>query len=389
MDVDRYHASEFGRAGRTVGPNSYVAYFPAPIPRQLTLSNDNVSAMAEAEAALGRLAGAGRLLPNPQLMVGPYLRREALASTRIEGTQASLAEVYEAEVSEARLSPDVEEVVNYVNAMERGLLLLGELPFSVRLIREMHRVLLSGVRGWHRQPGELRTSQNWIGPSGATIETASFVPPPPGDVPGLLSDLEHFVNADGLSLPPLVQTALVHYQFETIHPFLDGNGRLGRLLVVFALMLRDRLPSPLLYISPYFEARRTDYYDALQKVREEGDIDRWMSMFFDAITVQSNDGIARAEELTDLRERNRDVVQATSRGAAVQLVELVFEQPVLTAGLVERRLGVSKPTALKALRQLADTGLLTEIEDGARRQVRWRADPVIDALTREPDLPGH
>jgi Fic family protein len=388
MDIDRYHATQFGKVGRTVGPNSYVAYFPAPIPRQLTLSNDNVSAMAEAEAALGRLAGAGRLLPNPQLMVGPYLRREALASTRIEGTQASLAELYEAEVSDTEPSPDVEEVVNYVHAMERGLLLLGQLPFSVRLIREMHQVLLSGVRGRHRQPGELRTSQNWIGASGATIETASFVPPPPDKVPRLLSDLEQFVNADGLRLPPLVQTALVHYQFETIHPFLDGNGRLGRLLVVFALMLRDRLPSPLLYISPYFEARRTDYYDALQGVREEGDIDLWMSMFFDAVTVQSNDAIVRAEELTDLRERNRDVIQAVTRGAAVQLVELVFEKPVLTAGLVERRLGVSKPTALKALRQLADTGLLTEIDDGARGQVRWRADPVIDALTREPELPG-
>ncbi|MBP7930815.1 MAG: Fic family protein, partial [Acidimicrobiia bacterium] len=345
MDVDRYQASEFGRAGRTVGPNSYVAYFPAPIPRQLTLSNDNVSAMAEAEAALGHLVGAGRLLPNPQLMVGPYLRREALASTRIEGTQASLAELYEAEVSDTEPSPDVEEVVNYVNAMERGLLLLGQLPFSVRLIREMHRVLLSGVRGRHRQPGELRTSQNWIGASGATIETASFVPPPPDKVPGLLSDLEQFVNAEDLRLPPLVQTALVHYQFETIHPFLDGNGRLGRLLVVFALMLRDRLPSPLLYISPYFEARPTDYYDALQGVREEGNIERWMSMFFDAVTVQSNDAIVRAEELTDLRERYRDVIQAVTRGAAVQLVELVFEKPVLTAGLVERRLGVSKPTA--------------------------------------------
>lgn len=382
MDANRYASTPFGSAGRTPGRYGYTAFFPQPIPRSLDLSPAAVTKMADAEAALGRLAGAGRLLPSPQLLVGPYLRREAVASTRIEGTQASLTEVYDAEANDVPLGPDVEEVINYVLAIETGLERLATLPLSTRLIREMHAVILAGVRGRERQPGEFRTSQNWIGAPGATIETATFVPPPPDTVPSLLDDLEAFVHEEP-TLPPLIQAALLHYQFETIHPFLDGNGRLGRLLVVFFLVVRDRLPAPLLYISPYFEERRTAYYEALQGVRERGDIDTWLSMFLDAVSTQAIDAVGRAEQLTDLRERYRIRVQDTTRGSANQLVDIAFEQPVLTSRIVETRLTITRPSALAALRVLADLGILTEAADGPRGQLRWRAHEVLEVLVAE------
>ena len=338
--------------------------------------------LADAEAALGRLAGGGRLLPDPHLLVRPYLRREAVASTRIEGTQASLLEVFDAEASDQPLGADVEEVVNYVRAMESGLKRLEILPVSTRLIREMHAVILAGVRGRDRQPGELRSTQNWIGPSGATIETATFVPPPPDEISGLLTDLERFVHEEP-KLPPLVQAALVHYQFETIHPFLDGNGRLGRLLIVFFLVVRDRLPEPLLYLSPYFEARRQQYYDALQGVRERGDFDAWLGLFLDGVRTQAIDAVARAERLTDLREQYRARVRAATRGEANQLVDLAFEQPVLNARLVQTRLDITRPAALTALRQLDELGVLVEVGEGPRGQLRWTAHEILAVLTEE------
>jgi Fic family protein len=382
MDARRYEDSVFGSVRHTGGPHGYPAFFPKPIPRDLSLSADHILRLADAEAALGRLAGAGRLLPAPHLLVGPYLRREAVASTRIEGTQASLIDLFDAEASDKPYDADVEEVVNYVRAMETGLQRLTTLPVSVRLIREMHAVILAGVRGRDRQPGELRRTQNWIGPPGATIETATFVPPPPGELGPLLTDLERFIHEEP-RLPPLVQAALVHYQFETIHPFLDGNGRLGRLLIVFLLVVRNRLPEPLLYLSPYFEQRRQEYYDALQSMRERGDIDRWLGLFLDAVRVQATDAVARAERLTDLRERYRSTVQAATRGIANTIAELALEQPILTAAVVEVRLGVSRQGAIKALRQLEDLGVLTRSAEGPRGQLRWRADEVLAVLTHE------
>jgi Fic family protein len=382
VDAARYADTPFGSARRTPGTYGYVAYFPNPIPRHIGVSTDNLLKLADGEAALGRLAGAGRLLPHPHLLVRPYLRREAVASTRIEGTQASLIDVFDAEADDKPLGADVEEVVNYVRAMETGLQRLQTLPVSTRLIREMHAVVLAGVRGRDRQPGELRTTQNWIGPPRATIETATFVPPPPGHLAELLTDLERFIHEEP-SLPPLVQAALVHYQFETVHPFLDGNGRLGRLLIVFFLVVRDRLPEPLLYLSPYLETRRDEYYDALQGVRERGDFDRWLALFLDGIKAQAVDAVNRAERLTDLREHYRARVRATTRGAANQLVDLAFEQPVLNARLVETRLRITRPAALTALRQLAEVGILTELGGGPRGQLRWRASQVLSVLTEE------
>lgn len=383
MDADRYRDTAFGRARRRPGSHGCVAYYPEPIPRRIDVSPANLMRLADAEAALGRLAGAGRLLTDPQVLVGPYLRREAVASTRIEGTQASLAEVYDAEAVDQPLNADIEEVVNYLHAMEAGLGRLQTLPVSTRLLREMHAVILAGVRGRERQPGELRSTQNWVGAPGATIETATFVPPPPDQVGPLLDDLERFVHEEP-QIPPLLQSALLHYQFETIHPFLDGNGRLGRLLIVFFLVVRNRLPEPLLYLSPYFERRRDQYYAALQAVRERGDIDGWLAFFLDAVAVQSTDAVVRAERLTDLKERYRLLVRAATRGAANRLVDLAFEHPVLTANIVERRLAITRPAALAALRQLAELEILRAGPPGPRRQLRWRAQAILDVLTEEP-----
>ena len=208
------------------------------------------------------------------------------------------------------------------------------------------------------------------------------MPPPPGEIDTLLTDLERFVH-ERPRLPPLVQAALLHYQFETIHPFLDGNGRLGRLLIVFFLVARERLPEPLLYLSPYFETHREEYYGALQAVRERGDLDRWLTLFLDGVCAQAIDAVARAERLTDLRERYRSTVAAATRGIANQVAELAMERPVLTSRVVESRLDVSRPAALKALRQLAALGLLTEAAEGPRGQLRWRAHEVLSVLTDE------
>jgi cell filamentation protein, protein adenylyltransferase len=360
----------------------YRAYYPEPLPAAVNLSADTVGLLADAEASLGRLAGAGRVLPNPHLLIRPYMIREALASTRIEGTQASLAGVLEAEAGGDRLSPDIEEVVNYIRAMEEGIERLTELPFSMRLVREMHAILLEGVRGRDRQPGELRTTQNWIGTGGATLATASFVPPPPEELGRLLSDWERFVH-ENRTVPVLIQSGLIHHQFETIHPFLDGNGRLGRLIIVFHLMLRERLPSPLLYLSPYFERNRDDYYAALQAVRERGDIDLWLRFFLTGVEQQANDAVARAERLVDLRESYRVRVVESTRGQAVALVDVLFAHPIVTARIVESILGVRRPTALRALDLLVDMGILEEMPPGPRRQRRFLAQEVLVAIEED------
>jgi Fic family protein len=383
MDAKRYADTQFGAARSTGGQHGYVAYFPRPLPRSVEISGPNVSLMADAEAALGRLAGTGRLLPNPELLVRPYLRKEALASTRIEGTQASLSEVFEAEVGDGVPGPDVEEVINYVAAVESGLSRLETLPLSGRLLREMHAIILAGVRGRDRQPGEFRRSQNWVGNPGATIATARFVPPPADEIEALVTDLERLIHESSV-LPPVVEAALLHYQFETIHPFLDGNGRLGRLLIVFFLVVRGRLPAPLLYISPYFEERRDEYYEALQGVRERGDLQTWLDLFFRAVCTQATDALWRAELLIDLRERYRDAVRGRTRGAANDLVDELFVHPVITARTVESRLGITRPSALAALRSLEDVGILSATHAGSRGQLRWQAKGILGVLAKDP-----
>ncbi|HEX5853392.1 MAG TPA: Fic family protein [Solirubrobacteraceae bacterium] len=359
-----------------------MAYFPAPIPRRIELPSETVRLLADAEASLGRLAGVGQLVPNPHLLIRPYLLREALSSTRIEGTQASLADVFEAEASGEVPNADVEEVLNYIEALEWGLGRMTELPLGVRLIREIHRRLLSGVRGRERMPGEFRTTQNWVGGSGSTIETARFVPPPPTELPDLLADWERYAH-EATEVPVLVQNALLHYQFETLHPFLDGNGRIGRLLSVFLLVSHGRLPAPLLYLSAYLERDRSRYYEALQRVREYGDPLPWVELFLTAVHSQAADAVLRAQRIVELRERYRLSASAITSRNAMTLVDLVCETPIVSSRAVEVRLGVTRPTALKLLRQLEEVGVLQEGTPGPRGQRRYLAREFMAAVTEE------
>jgi Fic family protein len=369
----------FGETRRTPGPHGYTAFVPAPIPRSLALPGSTVHLLAEAEGALGQLAGVGRLVPSPDLLIRPYLLREALSSTRIEGTQATIREVFEADAVGAPPNADVEEVVNYVAAMRWGIERSKALPISMRLLKELHSRLMAGVRGRERGPGELRRTQNWIGAPGSTLATAQFVPPPPDELDDLLTDWERFANEQP-EMPLLVQNALLHSQFETIHPFLDGNGRLGRLLLVFFLIARGRLTAPLLYLSAYLEHNRPAYYDALQAIRETGDPVPWIELFLTAVQSQSDDAVQRAVRIIDLRESYRADAATLGSPNALALVDLICETPIVTTRSIEERLGVSRPTALRLLRRMEAHGILSEEETGSRGQRRYLARAMMDAV---------
>jgi Fic family protein len=364
-----------------VGPHGYVAYFPAPIPRTIDLPPSTQRLLADAEASLGRLAGVGQSVPNPHLLIRPYLLREALASTRIEGTRATMSELFEADAGDPP-NADVEEVINYIDALQWGLVEVECLPLSVRLLREMHARLMAGVRGRERMPGALRTTQNWIGAANSTIETAHFVPPPPEELPALLRDWENFANEDP-EMPLLIQNALLHSQFETIHPFLDGNGRLGRLLLVFFLVQRGRLPAPLLYLSAYLERHRQRYYHALGAIRETGDQVPWLELFLTAVETQARDAVTRAQRIIEVRERylQQAASMATANGRA--LVDLICESPLMTTRQVEERMDVSRPTALRLLRRFAERGVISEAEPGPRGQRRYVARELMAAVADE------
>jgi Fic family protein len=246
----------------------------------------------------------------------------------------------------------------------------------------MHRRLLSGVRGRERTPGEFRATQNWVGESGSTIETARFVPPPPEELPALLADWERYAH-ETAEVPLLIQHALLHYQFETLHPFLDGNGRIGRLLSVFLLVEHGRLPAPLLYLSAYLERDRARYYEALQAVRQRGDPVPWIELFLAAVHTQAADAVVRAQRIVELRERYRAAASAITSSKAMILVDLVCETPIVSSRTVEASLGVTRPTALKLLRQLEDVGVLKEGNRGARGQRRYLAGELMAAVTDE------
>lgn len=387
MDPSVFTDRTFGEPYRIPG-YPYWAFKPAPVPRALALDNETVLALSAADSALGRLAGAGRHLHDPNVFVRPYMTREALASSRIEGTQASLSDVLQADVSEG-VAPtgDVREVWNYRAAMDAGLQQLDELPFVGRLVKDIHGILLSGVRGESRALGEFREAPVWIGSPTDSPETAVFVPPFPPELQEVWRDWEEFANASP-RMPPLVQCALLHYQFETIHPFFDGNGRLGRLLIVFFLVHRRVLPAPLLYISAYLEEHRREYYERLQAVRERGEIQQWLQFFLTAVAVQAEDAIVRAERLHDLRESYRAAL-AGSRSRAVEVVDLVFANPFVTAQAVVARLGVTNQGALNLIRQLEARGWVSPIGTLAGRGGRslWLAQEVYAAVSEPAPTP--
>ncbi len=336
--------------------------------------------LSRADRVLGRLDGSIRTLPNPDLFVFMYVRKEAVLSSQIEGTQSSLNDVLEAEAE--ILNPerpgDVEEVLNYVRAMNHGLERLATLPLSIRLIREIHDVLLSGVRGGNRNPGELRQIQNWIGPEGCTVKTASFVPPPPQQVQDVLGDLERFLHDD--SLPILIQIGLAHAQFETIHPFLDGNGRVGRLLISFLLYEREILQTPVLYISHYFKRHRQEYYDRLQATRERGDWEGWLKFFLEGISEVAQEATETARGIVDLREGHRQLIAeqfGRVAGNGLRVLERLYQRPIIRVQDIADLTGVTFQAANNLMNKFVEHELLTEMTGQARNR-RFRYGAYID-----------
>ncbi len=378
MNKKDFIAPDAGKSVLTT--QGYWAFVPAPLPPKLAYDTELVRLLSVADAALSELSGAGRLLPNPHLLIAPWVRREAVLSSRIEGTRASLSDLLIDEIgdghTDASMTDDIAEVRNYVEALEYGISRLSELPLSLRLVRELHARLMRGVRGDHATPGEFRRSQNWIGAAGSTPATAAYVPPPVDEMRQCLNDWEAFLHVRD-ELPDLVQCALMHEQFEAIHPFLDGNGRVGRLLITLFLIERGRLSLPLLYLSDFIEAHRQDYYDLLQRVRMRGDWSAWIRFFLTGVAQTARSAMRQASALMALRERYRATTVAMPR--AQQLVDALFTNPYLTVKSAQRFLDVSHPTARTALLALQRENILKEVT-GRQWGRMYVARAVLEAI---------
>jgi len=377
------------RAGRYVRQlEGYRAFIPASLPPEppVRVTGDLQRLLSEADRALGRLDGSVQTLPNPDLFVYMYVRKEAVLSSQIEGTQSSLQDLLaaEAHVPGDGRPGDVAEVVNYVRAMNHGLARLADLPVSVRLIREIHQELLQGVRGSRLAPGELRRSQNWIGTEGCTIAEATFVPPPPAEVPDALGSLELFLHQqDDLLL--LVKIGLAHAQFETIHPFVDGNGRVGRLLITFLLCERGVLHKPVLYLSHYFKRHRQVYYELLQAVRDDGAFEDWLAFFLRGVAEVSVEAAETARRILELREQHRQAITehlGRASGNGHRVLEHLYEQPIVSVSEVRELLGTTFPGANQIVQRLVDLGILVEITGKARNR-RFRYDAYVRLFEEE------
>jgi len=363
------------RAGRYVKQMSgYKAFIPEPLPpADLDLTGRITAALSQADLALGRLDGAVETLPHPELFTAMYVRREAVLSSQIEGTQASLDDLVaaEARLRGDRPMGDVNEVINYTAALTFGVARLSALPISSRLLREIHEILMNGVRGGHATPGAFRTTQNWIGTTGATLSTAIFVPPPPDVVPEQIGALEKFLHQSS-DLPLLVQVGLAHAQFETIHPFVDGNGRLGRLLITFLLCERQVLSKPVLYVSLVLKRRRDEYYRRLQAVRDQGEWENWLIFFLECVSEAALDAARLAKSILSLREAHRDAVVnelGARAGKAIRLLERLYRDPYIEVNDAASMLGVSYANANTIIFALERMGILREATGQQRNRI--------------------
>jgi len=370
------------RAGKYVKQGTgFKAFIPSPLPPipPVALDAELTRLLSEADRSLGRLDGIGSVLPNPDLFAAMYVRQEAVLSSQIEGTQSSLEDVlqFEVDAKGADVPKDVEEVVNYVRAMNFGIKRLEKLPLSLRLIREIHAELLKGTRGAHRTPGEFRRTQNWIGSAGANLANATFVPPPVPEMKEALNKFEQFLHDD--SLPVLIHTGLAHAQFETIHPFLDGNGRVGRLLITFLLCERKILHRPLLYLSHYLKMHRAEYYDRLMAIRSDGNWDAWLKFFLRGVGEVSQEAIETARRIFALRDEHRQAINksmGSSAGSALRLLDYLYEQPIISVRLVEQHLKSSFVTANKMVEQFIKLDILNETT-GRQRNRRYAYAPYL------------
>jgi cell filamentation protein, protein adenylyltransferase len=363
-------------------PKGYRAFIPAPPNPDppVEIDIELQSLLSKADRALGRLDGSIQTLPNPELFVFMYVRKEAVLSSQIEGTQASIGDVLEieAKIFNPARPNDVGEVLNYVAAMNHGLGRLANLPLSLRLIREIHERLMVGVRGELARPGEFRQSQNWIGPQGATLSEATFVPPPHTELPRLLGEFESFLHRQD-SAPTLLQIGIAHAYFETLHPFLDGNGRVGRLLITFMLCEREILMRPVLYLSHYLKKHRQEYYDLLQANRDRGTLEDWLKFFLRGIAEVSNEATETARQIVAMREHYRTLINSEfgqGVGNATTVLEKIFDKPIITVNDVRNWTGLSFAASNNLVERFCEHDILTEIT-GKRRYRKFRYDPYI------------
>jgi Fic family protein len=394
MDPGRFASSSSGKVIKVgKGDIAYWSFVPDPLPAELPLNADLFRALSEADRALGELAGLARNLSNPHLLINPFIKKEAVLSSKIEGTQATMLDLFAYEAGQLPLpgvsntsESDVREVGNYVKALEFGITRLKKLPLSLRLIREVHKQLLTGVRGGHASPGEFRETPNWIG--GRNLNDVIYVPPPTDEMRAALHELETYLHQED-SLPPLVRLALIHAQFERIHPFIDGNGRVGRLLITLTLLSWNLLPLPLLYLSAYFERRREEYCNLLQSISETGNWLGWTIFFLNGIAEQSHDAIARSKRLLDLQlDWRQKMTRSRSSAMVLQLVDAFFETPYMTVASVRMALkikagvDISYQGAQKIVRKMEDAGLVN------RRQRRgyamyFVAEPIVHIISEK------
>ncbi len=378
MDPKDFVYPDAGKVVRTA--EGYHAFIPAP-PPTLAYDSELVVALSRADAALSELSSLGRFLPNPHLLIAPYVRREAVLSSRIEGTRATLSDILmdemHADVPHGDAS-DVREVRNYVTALEFGIKRLHSIPLSLRFVRELHEKLMKGVRENVATPGEYRRSQNWIGPAGSAPTTATYVPPPPMQMQETLAEWERFLH-EREKYPDLIQCALMHEQFEAIHPFLDGNGRVGRLLITLFLIERGRLTQPLLYLSAFIEAHRQDYYMLLQRVRTHGDWSAWLRFFLRGVAETATDALNRAAGLMELRDKYRR--RLSGKPNALVLLDALFANPYMTAAKAQKILGVSNPTARRVIVALEKVGMLKEVT-GRKWGQLYMARPILTVIEK-------
>ena len=361
--------------------SDYWAFTPKPLPGTLEFDSELVYGLSEADSALSELNGVARVIPNPALYVAPYTRVEALLSSRIEGTVASLPELYMFETSPERgeRKPDVQEVVNYIKALNAALEDIKTLPLSLRFIKEVHKNLMKGVRGHKSTPGEFRTTQNWVGPAGCNLTDATYVPPPVPDMHKALDNWEKYLYLED-STPILVKAAIMHYQFEAIHPFLDGNGRIGRILIILFLVVTGRLSYPMLYLSRYFEETREEYYERLLDVSRRGLWEDWVKYFLKGVYTQSKDALETGVRISTIKdEYNERISGIRATADTFRLVELLFTYPYIHARKAAAELGLNYHNVYRGFKKLEGIGIVSRY--GRRgRDIIYRADKLADLL---------
>lgn len=380
MDIEQ---SPSGKVIKTLA--GYRAFIPNPLPPKFEWDNVLVSSLSRADFLIGKLAREGSKLPNPHLLIRPFITKEAVLSSRIEGTQTTLGEILAADsgVHIKQNKDDLQEVQNYIKALDYGVERLQELPLSLRLIKEIHGQLMQGVRGSHATPGEFRRTQNWIGSPGCTLNTAKFVPVPPDHLIDSLTNLEFFLH--NRQLPPLIHIALCHYQFETIHPFLDGNGRVGRLLITLLFIEQKILPSPLLYLSAFFEATRDEYYRQLYNVSRDGSWREWLIYFLNGVAVQSEDALFRSIRINELLNQWKSTFSGSGTTIIWDIIDCLAVNPYITINKIAEELGVAYSTAQRALQKLEAANIIQKTSDNKRDKV-YCAGEIMNVLDESPQI---